>query len=91
VQELSLNSKKRLLSLYLYLGMGWVAIIGVVPLIKALTMPGFLWVLAGGAVYTVGTIFYFYDEKFKHWHGIWHLFVLGGSVVHYFTILFYVA
>ncbi len=91
VQELSLNSKKRLLSLYLYLGMGWVAIIGIVPLIKALTMRGFLWVLVGGAVYTVGTIFYFYDEKFKHWHGIWHLFVLGGSVVHYFTILFYVA
>jgi hemolysin III len=91
VQELSLSSKKRMLSLYLYLGMGWVALIGIAPLIKALTMRGFLWVLAGGAVYTIGTVFYFYDEKFKHWHGIWHLFVLGGSVVHYFTILFYVA
>lgn len=91
VQELSLKSEKRLLSLYLYLGMGWVAVIGIVPLIKALTMPGFLWVLAGGAVYTLGTVFYFYDSKFKHWHGIWHLFVLGGSIVHYFTILVYVA
>ena len=91
VQELSLKSEKRLLSLYLYLGMGWVAVIGIVPLIKALTMPGFLWVLGGGAVYTLGTVFYFYDSKFKHWHGIWHLFVLGGSIVHYFTILVYVA
>ena len=91
VQELSLKSEKRLLSLGLYLGMGWVAVIGIAPLIKALTVPGFLWVLAGGAVYTIGTVFYFYDTRFKHWHGIWHLFVLGGSIVHYFTILVYVA
>jgi hemolysin III len=91
VQELALNSKKRMLSLYLYLGMGWVAVIGVIPLIKALTWSGFAWVVAGGAVYTIGTIFYFYDEKFKHWHGIWHLFVLGGSVLHYFAIWRYVA
>jgi hemolysin III len=40
--------------------------------------------------YTVGTIFYFYDEKFKHWHGIWHLFVLGGSALHYYAIWRYV-
>ncbi len=91
VQELSLKSKKRMLSLYLYLGMGWVAVIGVIPLIKALTWAGFGWIVAGGVVYSVGTIFYFYDEKFKHWHGIWHLFVLGGSILHYLAILFYVA
>lgn len=91
VQELSLKSEKRLLSLGLYLGMGWVAVIGIAQLIEALTVPGFLWVLAGGAVYTIGTVFYFYDTRFKHWHGIWHLFVLGGSIVHYFTILVYVA
>ena len=91
VQELAMNSKKRMLSLYLYLGMGWVAVIGVLPLIEALTWAGFAWVIAGGVVYTVGTIFYFYDEKFKHWHGIWHLFVLGGSALHYVAILKYVA
>lgn len=91
VQELALKSQKRMLSLYLYIGMGWVAVIGVIPLIEALTWAGFAWVVAGGVVYTVGTIFYFYDERFRHWHGIWHLFVLGGSVLHYFAILLYVA
>lgn len=91
VQELALRSKKRMLSLYLYIGMGWVAVIGVIPLIEALSWAGFAWVVAGGVVYTVGTIFYFYDERFKHWHGIWHLFVLGGSVLHYVAILLYVA
>ncbi len=91
VQELTLAGKKRMLSLYLYLGMGWVAVIGVVPLIEALSWSGFVWVVAGGIVYTIGTVFYFYDERFKHWHGIWHLFVLGGSVIHYIAIYRFVA
>jgi len=91
VQELAFKSQKRILSLYLYLGMGWVAVIGVLPLIEALTWAGFSWVIAGGLAYTVGTIFYFYDKKFKHWHGIWHLFVLAGSVLHYYAIWRYVA
>ena len=91
VQDLTLAGKKRTLSLYLYLGMGWVAIIGVVPLIEALSWAGFLWIIAGGLVYSVGTIFYFYDERFKHWHGIWHLFVLGGSAIHYVAIVRFVA
>lgn len=91
IQELALAGKKRMLSLYLYLGMGWVAVIGMVPLIEALSWAGFLWVIAGGVVYTVGTVFYFYDKKFKHWHGIWHLFVLGGSVIHYVAIYRFVA
>jgi hemolysin III len=91
VQELTFAGKKRMLSLYLYLGMGWVAVIGVIPLIDALTWAGFAWIVAGGAVYTVGTIFYFFDEKFTHWHGIWHLFVLGGSVLHYVAIYRFVA
>lgn len=91
VQDLTLAGKKRTLSLYLYLGMGWVAMIGVVPLIEALSWSGFLWIIAGGLVYSVGTIFYFYDERFKHWHGIWHLFVLGGSAIHYVAIVRFVA
>ena len=91
VQELSLKSEKRFLSLGLYLAMGWVAVIGVVPLIAALSWHGFLWIIAGGAVYTIGIIFYLYDERYRHWHGIWHLFVLGGSALHYIAIWRYVA
>jgi hemolysin III len=91
VQELWLARGKRFSSLVIYIVMGWVAVIGVVPMIKALGWSGFLWVALGGVIYTLGTVFYFYDEKFKHWHGIWHLFVLGGAAIHYFAILKFVA
>jgi hemolysin III len=91
VQELWLAKGQRLWSLAIYLIMGWVAVVGVVPMIDALKWEGFLWVAAGGVIYTLGTVFYFFDEKFKHWHGIWHLFVLGGAAVHYFAIFRYVA
>ena len=90
VQELTLARGQRYPSLVIYVVMGWLAVIGVVPMIEALTWAGFLWVAAGGVVYTLGTVFYFFDEKFKHWHGIWHLFVLGGAVIHYFAILKFV-
>ena len=70
VQELTLARGQRYPSLVIYVVMGWLAVIGVVPMIEALTWAGFLWVAAGGVVYTLGTVFYFFDEKFKHWHGI---------------------
>ncbi len=91
VQELWTAKGQRVPSLVIYIVMGWIAVVGVVPMIKALTWPGFLWVALGGVVYTAGTVFYFFDEKFKHWHGIWHLFVLGGAAIHYFAIFKYVA
>jgi len=91
VQELWTAKGQRVPSLVIYIVMGWVAVVGVVPMIKALTWPGFLWVAVGGVVYTAGTVFYFFDKKFKHWHGIWHLFVLGGAGIHYFAIFKYVA
>ena len=90
-QELTLARGQRYPSLAIYVVMGWLAVIGVVPMIHALGWPGFIWVAAGGVVYTAGTVFYVFDEKFKHWHGIWHLFVLGGAVIHYFAILQFVA
>ena len=81
----------RLTSLAIYLLMGWIAIFALEPLIKALTWNGFAWLLGGGLVYTVGIVFYLYDERFKLWHGIWHLFVLAGSITHYCAILLFVA
>ncbi len=48
------------------------------------------WLAAGGMLYTVGIVFYAFDERFKHWHGIWHLFVVGGSAMHFIAILFFV-
>jgi len=91
LQESLLGKRTRTLSLVIYVLMGWVALVAVVPLIEALTPAGFAWLAAGGVIYTLGIAFYLYDEKFKHWHGIWHLFVVAGSAVHYVAILLYVA
>ncbi|MGE5651758.1 MAG: PAQR family membrane homeostasis protein TrhA [Bacillota bacterium] len=91
VQELWLAKGARILSLVIYVLMGWLALVAIVPLISALSWDGFAWLAAGGLFYTVGIIFYATDEKLRHGHGVWHLFVLGGSATHYFTVLFYVA
>jgi hemolysin III len=53
-------------------------------------MAGFIWLAAGGILYTVGIIFFAFDERFRHWHGIWHLFVIAGSLAHFIAILLYV-
>jgi hemolysin III len=81
----------RVLSIVLYLIMGWLAVIAFVPLLNALQPEGLAWLIAGGVFYTAGIIFYAVDERLRHAHGIWHLFVLGGSVTHYFTVLLFVA
>jgi hemolysin III len=91
VQEIWLAKGARVLSLVIYVLIGWLALIAIVPLISALSWGGFAWLAAGGLLYTVGIIFYATDDKLRHGHGVWHLFVLGGSAAHYFTVLFYVA
>lgn len=90
-QEIWLAKGQRLLSLFIYVLMGWLAIVAAVPLVQALGWEGFLWLAAGGLLYTVGIVFYVFDEKWRHAHGVWHLFVLGGSACHYFTVVSYVA
>jgi len=88
--ELLPRKGNRMRSLIIYLTMGWVIIIAVKPLIQALGVAGFSWLLLGGMFYTFGVIFYIYDEKVKHFHGIWHLCVLAGSSIQYYTIFYYV-
>ena len=90
-QELWLAKKTRAVSMVVYILMGWIALIAVTPLAKALSWTGFSWLLAGGLAYTAGIIFYLYDQRLTHSHGIWHLFVLAGSTLHYVVILLYVA
>ena len=92
MQELWLAKGARILSLVIYLLMGWFAIVAVVPLVRgALLGRASRWLAAGGVVYTVGVVFYLFDERVRHFHGIWHLFVLAGSAIHYTAILLYVA
>lgn len=83
--------KSRVFPVLIYLVMGWLVLIALKPLLTALPLAGFAWLLAGGLLYTVGIIFFALERRVKHGHGIWHLFVLGGSACHYFAILFYVA
>ncbi len=91
IQEAWLARGERILSLVLYVLMGWLGVIAIQPLVAALTPAGFSWLAAGGLLYTGGIVFYAFDEKLRHGHGIWHLFVLAGSISHYLAILFYVA
>jgi hemolysin III len=90
-QEIWLAKGARVLSLVIYVLMGWLALVAAVPLWEALTPAGFGWLLAGGACYTLGIVFYATDHKVRHGHGLWHLFVLGGSICHFVTVLLYVA
>lgn len=81
----------RILPLVIYFLMGWLVLIALGPLWQALPLMGLAWLVAGGLFYTVGVIFYSLDEKLRHAHGVWHLFVLAGSISHYVAIFFYVA
>jgi hemolysin III len=81
----------RILSVVVYVLMGWLVLVALEPLLEALPAAGFIWLLLGGIFYTGGLVFYLFDERIRHFHGIWHLFVLAGSISHYVTILFYVA
>lgn len=90
LQELIFKSGARILSVVIYVVMGWVAILAMAQLKHALGAAGFAWLLAGGLFYTIGIVFYVVDTRFRHAHGIWHLFVIAGSASHYIAILFYV-
>ncbi len=76
-------------SAVIYLGMGWLAIFAMRPLLHAVSWHGLLWLGVGGVAYTVGIVFFAFD-RVPYFHGIWHVWVLAGSIAHYFAILFYV-
>ncbi|HEX5684503.1 MAG TPA: hemolysin III family protein [Ideonella sp.] len=90
VQELWPMGRARILSVVIYLVMGWVAVVALVPLLQVLGTAGFAWVAAGGVSYTVGLVFYALDSRLSWAHGVWHLFVIAGSALHYVAILHYV-
>ncbi|QYY27807.1 MULTISPECIES: PAQR family membrane homeostasis protein TrhA [Cupriavidus] len=90
VQELWIGRRTRVLSLLIYVVMGWLVVIAFQPLAAALPAAGLWWLVAGGALYTAGIGFFLFDEKVKHFHGIWHLFVLAGSACQFVSILGYV-
>jgi hemolysin III len=90
LQEFRPRNGPRILSVVIYVAMGWVAIAAWGPLLEALGPAGFAWLAAGGLFYTVGIVFFALDTRLAHAHGVWHLFVLAGSACHYVAILRYV-
>lgn len=79
----------KILSTIFYLLMGWLVVVAMKPLIAALPAPGLRLLIAGGILYTLGSVFYIRKSRAFN-HGIWHLFVLGGSVCHFLSVLLYV-
>lgn len=89
VLELAMAKRVKWLSLSLYLGLGWMALIVIKPMIDTVDTGGLLLLVAGGLAYTLGVIFYVWKSLPYH-HAIWHVFVLAGSLFHFFSIFYYV-
>lgn len=77
-------------SMICYLGEGWCVIFAIKTLIKAITIPGFILLLSGGIVYTIGAVLYGLGKKKKFMHSVWHLFCLFGTALQFLSILFFV-
>ncbi len=91
IQDTLFTRGRRVLSVVIYLLMGWLALVAIRPLARALPEAALAGLVAGGVLYTTGVLFYALDKKISFGHEIFHLFVLAGSACHYFTILLYVA
>ncbi len=78
----------RIIPMVIYFLMGWLILVAMYPLIKALPHSALVLLVLGGVFYTSGIIFYALDKKMKHAHGIWHLFVLAGSISHFAMLLY---
>lgn len=89
--EISMHKGRRIVPVAIYLVMGWIIVIALKPLLHSLPAAAAIWLISGGLFYTSGLYFYIRDKKVTHFHGIWHLFVLAGSLCHFITIFGYVA
>jgi len=77
----------RIVSVLLYLVMGWFVVFAMDDFVNALSAASMAWLIAGGIFYTSGVVFFALDSWYPWCHGIWHLFVIAGSTCHYFSIL----
>lgn len=90
LQEILVITMRRMLSVFIYLLMGWLVIIAIRPLVRVLPVAGIALMIAGGLSYTVGVVFYSLDKKISYGHETFHCFVLAGSICHYLAIILYV-
>lgn len=89
VSRATVVQHRPVLAVAFYVAMGWVAVIAVKPILAAVAPGGLLLILAGGLTYTAGVIFYAW-ERLPYNHAVWHVFVLAGSALQFFAVLFYV-
>lgn len=82
--------KFQVLSMICYLAMGWCIIFFIKPTIQCLGVGGTVFLITGGVAYTIGAVLYGIGKKKKYMHSVFHLFVVAGSILHFFMILFYV-
>jgi hemolysin III len=75
------------LSTAIYIAMGWLALIAVKPLFAAVPTTGFVWLVAGGLLYTIGVLFFAW-KRVPYNHAIWHVFVMAGSICHFLAVLY---
>ncbi|HTG81155.1 MAG TPA: hemolysin III family protein, partial [Geobacteraceae bacterium] len=75
----------------IYLGMGWLILLAIRPLLHTLSWPGLAWLAIGGFFYTGGVAFFVLDERYSWAHGCWHLCVLAGSLSHFLAVFLYIA
>lgn len=87
VFKIFFTGRFKIFSITLYLSMGWMVMFIAKPIFSAMSFEGLLWLIIGGAAYTLGTIFFMW-EKLRYHHAIWHLFVLLGSVSHYISVFY---
>lgn len=84
--KLFFTGRFKLFSTLVYIGMGWMAIFAIKPMMSSIPLPSLMWLLAGGVAYTAGTVFY-HNERLRYSHAVWHLFVLMGSACHYIAVI----
>lgn len=92
IQEVTIGRKSetRILSLILYMLMGWLIIVAIYPLIQHMSTPGLFWLISGGLAYSIGIYWFINDEKIRHGHGIWHIFVMLGSLAQFICVYAYI-
>jgi hemolysin III len=89
VAKIALRFRYPRLSTALYLGMGWLIVLAIRPLVTHVSPAGLAWLFAGGICYTGGVAFYVTDGRLKYGHAIWHGFVTAGSACHFVAVLWY--
>ncbi len=91
ISKVLLGHRVNRVSIWIYVLLGWMPIVSMPYLFSPIGISGLAWMLVGGLCYTLGTIFLIFDHRHRHFHALWHLSVILGSLSHFLVILFYVA